>query len=379
MYIIHCEPIDYKGERHIALQFPFQRQLIEILKKCEVVKWSNSLRCWHMEDNAESWHLLRLACSHQVAFDRHKIVMAGQDKKPVTSSLIKPDTKIPFKKLDEESIQQIVSFEKWMLHRRYSTNTIKNYISSLRAFLFFCHPKPLLSIEPRDWVNFVDQFILKRRLSFAYQNQTVNALKLFFSEITGNCFDVEKIKRPRREHKLPNVLSKEEIKAILEAPRNLKHKAMLSLIYACGLRRSELLNLKIGDVDSKRHILIIRNAKGYKDRCIPISDKTIDMLREYYKAYKPMVWLFEGYVKEDKYSETSLQEVLKNAVKKAGIRKPVTLHWLRHSYATHLLEGGTDLRFIQELLGHKSSKTTEIYTHVSEKSLQKVKSPFDDM
>jgi integrase/recombinase XerD len=127
------------------------------------------------------------------------------------------------------------------------------------------------------------------------------------------------------------VLSKEEVKAILEAPTNIKHRTMLSLIYACGLRRSELLNLKIGDVDSKRHMLIIRNSKGYKDRHVPISDKTIEMLREYYKTYRPKIWLFEGQYKGEPYSERSLEQVLKSALKKSNIHKPVTLHWLRHS------------------------------------------------
>ena len=187
------------------------------------------------------------------------------------------------------------------------------------------------------------------------------------------------MQRPRREHKLPNVLSKEEVKAIIEALTNTKHRTMLSLIYACGLRRSELLNLKIGDVDSKRYMLIIRNSKGYKDRQVPISDKTIEMLREYYKMYKPKIGLFEGQKIAEKYSERSLEQILKKVLLKARIAKPVTLHWLRHSYATHLLESGTDLRYIQELLGHKSSKTTEIYTHVSQKSLQNIKSPFDDL
>lgn len=166
---------------------------------------------------------------------------------------------------------------------------------------------------------------------------------------------------------------------ILQALVNVKHKTMLSLIYACGLRRSELLNLKPENIDSKRHLLIILNAKGKKDRVIPISDKVIEMLREYYKMFKPETWLFEGQNKGEQYSETSLQKVLKIALEKAKIHKPATLHWLRHSYATHLLESGTDLRYIQELLGHKSSKTTEIYTHVSEKSLRKIKSPFDEL
>jgi len=139
------------------------------------------------------------------------------------------------------------------------------------------------------------------------------------------------------------------------------------------------LNLKPKDIDSKRGLLIIRQSKGRKDRVAPISEKVIEMLREYYKTYKPQTWLFEGQTKGEAYSEQSLQSVLKQALEKAGIKKPVSLHWLRHSYATHLLEAGTDLRYIQELLGHKNSKTTEIYTHVSTKSLQKIKSPFDDL
>ena len=154
---------------------------------------------------------------------------------------------------------------------------------------------------------------------------------------------------------------------------------MLSLIYSCGLRRSELLNLKPNDIDSNRRVIIIRQAKGKKDRIAPLSEKILAMLREYYKAYKPATWLFEGQEIGNQYSEKSLESVLKQALAKCKITKPVSLHWLRHSYATHLLENGTDLRFIQEILGHKSSKTTEIYTHVSTKSLQKIKSPFDDL
>jgi integrase/recombinase XerD len=190
---------------------------------------------------------------------------------------------------------------------------------------------------------------------------------------------VDKIYRPKTEKLLPNVLSKEEIKMILNAHGNIKHKTMLSLIYSCGLRRSELINLKHTDIDSKRNIVIIRQAKGKKDRIVPLSIKILDMLRDYFRLYKPKIWLFEGNEAGSLYSEQSLQKVLKQALAKVGIKKPVTLHWLRHSYATHLLEAGTDLRYIQEILGHSSSKTTEIYTHVSTKSLQNVKSPFDDL
>jgi integrase/recombinase XerD len=190
---------------------------------------------------------------------------------------------------------------------------------------------------------------------------------------------VDFIQRPRREKRLPNVLSKNEVKSILEAPTNLKHRAMLSLIYACGLRRSELLNLTLKDILSDRNLLFIRQSKGKKDRVVPISIKLIEMLRDYYKAFKPKTWLFEGQFPNTKYSEMSLAKVLKQSMLKAKVNKNVSLHWLRHSYATHLLESGTDLRYIQELLGHSSSRTTEIYTHVSTRNLQQIRSPFDDL
>lgn len=178
---------------------------------------------------------------------------------------------------------------------------------------------------------------------------------------------------------MPNVLSKEEVKQILEAHNNIKHKAMLSLIYSCGLRCGELLNLKPIHIDSKRGIVLIKQAKGKKDRIAPLSIKILDLLRVYFKEYKPEKYLFEGQNVGTPYDARSLQLVLKQALEKTKITKPVTLHWLRHSYATHLLESGTDLRYIQELLGHKSSKTTEIYTHVSTNSIKQIKSPFDDL
>jgi integrase/recombinase XerD len=154
---------------------------------------------------------------------------------------------------------------------------------------------------------------------------------------------------------------------------------MLSLIYACGLRRSELINLAPVDIERNRNLLRIRQAKGFKDRVVPVSVKTIEMVDAYMDHFKPQKYLFEGQWPGEPYSVSSLEKILKNACTRAGIRKPVTLHWLRHSYATHLLESGTDLRYIQELLGHQSSKTTEIYTHVTTKGIQNIRSPFDDL
>lgn len=234
-------------------------------------------------------------------------------------------------------------------------------------------------ITNEDLELFNKDYIINRRYSASFQSGVINAVKLFFSNRLNRKLEPELIERPKQPRILPHVLPKEEVKAILQAHQNIKHRAMLSLIYACGLRRGELLNLRIEDIDSKRGLLRINKGKGNKDRLVPISAKMVALLREYYRYEKPKEYLFEGEKQGEKYSEGSIQKVLKSALKKAKISKPATLHWLRHSYATHLLESGTDLRFIQELLGHNSSKTTEIYTHVSQKSLQNIKSPFDDL
>ena len=270
-------------------------------------------------------------------------------------------------------------FKHYLISQRYSPNTIKTYTDALAVFFQFHNNQDPKQLGIADVTHFNTGYILKKKLSASYQNQVINAIKLFYRNRFNRVMNLDNIQRPRREKRLPNVLSKQEIKAILEAPTNLKHRAMLSLIYACGLRRSELLNLTLKDVLSERNLLFIRQSKGKKDRVIPISDKIIEMLRTYYKAYKPKTWLFEGQMTNTKYSEMSLAKVLKQALQKAGNQKPVSLHWLRHSYATHLLESGTDLRYIQELLGHSSSRTTEIYTHVSTKNLKQIRSPFDDL
>jgi integrase/recombinase XerD len=273
----------------------------------------------------------------------------------------------------------ILSFDRYLKSKRYSERTVEVYCDALRVFFRFIQPEEIREITNEDLIRYNNDYILKNNFSQSYQNQVVNAIKLFFGAIYQHKMDLELVHRPRREKKLPNVLSKEEVKLILNATTNLKHRMMLSLIYACGLRRSELLNLIPSDISADRGLLLIRQSKGKKDRVVPLSSKLLMQLREYYKLYRPHIWLFEGDKPKSKYGERSLQLVLKRSLSKTKIDKDVTLHWLRHSYATHLMESGTDLRFIQELLGHSSSKTTEIYTHVSTKSIQNIRSPFDEL
>jgi integrase/recombinase XerD len=279
----------------------------------------------------------------------------------------------------DEAIVQIEKFKQWMRSKRYSASTITTYSDALKSFLVFYREKPVAEITNEDVIIYNNDHILKNNLSASYQNQIVNAIKLFFLTVRETRMEIEKIHRPKRAKVLPNVLSKEEVKLILNAHSNIKHKSMLSMIYSCDLRKSELLNLKFADIDSKRNIVLLKNAKGKKDRIAPLSRKILEMLRECHIVYKPKTWLFDGQNAGEMYSADSLQSVLKQALQKSKITKPVTLHWLRHSYATHLLQNGTDLQYILELLGHSSSKTSEIYTHVSIQSIQQIKRPFDDL
>lgn len=187
------------------------------------------------------------------------------------------------------------------------------------------------------------------------------------------------IKRPRKDKKLPVVLSKEEVAGILSSVENLKHRAILMLVYSAGLRVSEVVKLKLADIDNNRMLIHIKGAEGKKDRYAMLSKMALETLREYWGQYKPEQWLFEGVRKGRHLSTRTVEKILEHARERAGIIKAVTVHTLRHSFATHLLEAGTDLRYIQELLGHANSKTTEIYTHVSAKNIGQIKSPLDSL
>jgi integrase/recombinase XerD len=369
---ITIEPMRHKGEYRVKLIFPYDDVLIGMVKKIPGSTWSRTMKCWHVADEPEIIERL-LKIFKGIAWLDYS---ALKERKAGT---ISQNGKYYLAEATQEDHAMIGELKKWMEHKRYSPSTIKTYTGAALVFIRFLKPKEVKEAVNEDVVRFTNEYILANKYSASYQNQTINAVKLFFGEVLKSKIVIGELERPRPEHRLPNVLSKEEVKAILQAPSNIKHKAMLSIIYACGLRRGELLNLKPLDVDSKRGLLIIRNAKGKKDRVAPLSEKIIKLLREYYIVYRPDKWLFEGQKKGEQYTGRSLEEVLKKNTILAKIKKPVTLHWLRHSYATHLLEGGTDLRYIQEILGHKSSKTTEIYTHVSNKQLQKIKSPIDDI
>ena len=276
---------------------------------------------------------------------------------------------------EKQTREYIIDFVDYMKYRNYSKSTIKTYSNMVYIFLGKVK-KDAEDISITDIEQYNKQEIIDRGFSLSSQNQLINALKLFFKRNNLIAFNVDDIERPRKSNYLPTVLSKKEIKSIFGAINNLKHKTILSLIYSSGLRIGETLKLKINDIDSNRNVIIIRQSKGYKDRIVGLSPRILELLREYYKIYNPKEYLFEGQ-KGGMYTTSSVRSVFKNACRKAGIKKQVRVHNLRHSYATHLLESGTDLRYIQDILGHKDPKTTMIYTQVSNRHIKKIVSPFD--
>ena len=336
--------VRYHNESRIAIYFEYQKDLIRRIKMLKDARWSWALYAWHIPDTKENRKMFNI-----------DLEILCQDKQ-----------------------QKLNDFSLWLSSRRYSENTIKTYIDALRSFFLYFNSKPVEELTNEDIILYNNHYILKNNFSASYQNQVVNAVKLFFRTIENKMMNEELIHRPKRYNPLPKVLAEKDVEAIINALDNLKHKCMLSLIYSAGLRRSELLNLTIKDIDSKRMLVHIYQAKGRKDRIAPLSETILKLLRQYYDQYKPQNYLFEGQ-NGDQYGERSLALVLKKACNLAGIDKKVNLHMLRHSYATHLLENGTDLRYIQELLGHKSSRTTEVYTHVSKRALSKIGSPLDKL
>ncbi len=378
--------IEINHETFLSVRFPYNQKLIAIIRCIKNAYWNPSTKAWLLPNIPENKiHLENIfhkedpsifpTSSSQNELEENEIINYQWPHEEIENSNANIKNKIP----NQEAIEKIELFKKFMRSRRYSESTVNTYSDAMKLFLKHHSQKKISEISNQDIIIFNNEYILARNRSASFQNQVVNAIKLFFCEIANSKIDVHLIHRPKRQKLLPNILSKQEVKSILDAPHNLKHKAMLSLIYACGLRCGELRKLKPEHIDSKRNVLIIKQAKGRKDRIAPLSDKIIELLRTYYKIFKPKVYLFEGAIVGEEYDERSLQNVLKQSIAKAGIKKPVTLHWLRHSYATHLLESGTDLRYIQEILGHSSSRTTEIYTHVSTKSIQKIVSPFDTL
>jgi site-specific recombinase XerD len=363
----------HRTKNVLSIRFAYDDEIKSHLQKLENVLWSRTLRCFYMELSLENISILfthlknpnwTVVSSELQAFiDKSNI--AVKRKSHLVAEIPEPHT------------VDLRKFRKWLLQKRLSENTVHTYVDITATYLKYALLKKADLFSTKTVAAFNYDYIFIPNKSISYQNQFISGVKKFF-EYKGYSYEAISIERPRKEKKLPVILSGNEVKALFSTITNLKHKALLSLLYSAGLRIGEAIALEITDIDSQRMLIHVRQAKGKKDRYTLLSVVFLEILRAYYLAYKPKKYLFEG---QDggHYSNASAQKVLKNALFKAGITKKATLHSLRHSFATHLLEKGTDIRYIQELLGHSSPKTTMIYTHVTQTSLKKIKNPFDDL
>lgn len=262
--------------------------------------------------------------------------------------------------------------------RNYSPRTIKTYISLLvRISQYYKQcPSQLSADQLKDYLGYL---VRVKGQSIASINQTISAVKILVQDVAGRPWEEVKIKRPRKSHYLPDVLSLEEVMSMLEHTPNIKHKTILAVLYSAGVRRDELLQLKPRDIDSKRMMIRVRSGKGNKSRDTLLANNTLALLRKYFSMAhpRPMVYLFEGFKAGVPYSATSVSNIVKRAVKRAGISKDIHVHSLRHAFATHLLEQGANLKVIQKLLGHTSLRSTMVYLHLARVDSTTVQSPID--
>ncbi len=275
----------------------------------------------------------------------------------------------------QEALDQ---FDQSLIISDYSKQKIRSYMSALKLFFEYITKNKLTQLSDDDIKKYLHYCREEKKYSNSALRISIAAIRYFYMYVLKDKVPDALNIKIRKTNKLPLVLSKQEVIRILKVTNNLKHKTMLMMIYSAGLRLGELLNLKLQDIDSNRMKIHIRQAKGKKDRYVFLSQKLLDLLRLYFEEYKPRDFLFEGQ-KGNQYSPKSVQSVFKKAIKNAGVRKPATVHTLRHSFATHLLEDGTDIRYIQQLLGHKKLETTQIYTHITGSAMDKIKSPLDSL
>lgn len=363
------------GERkHIGLKFHSNERIERLITTIPNCLWNKEFNMYSIPNSKENFNLI-FETFRGMAWINGTSFFSARVRK-------KNNEKISLKLYRERKPQAgyrycPADYLDKLEYKRYSINTAKTYISCFEKFINHFSNYELLEITENEIQQYLNM-MAKKRVSSSQLNQLLSSIKFYYEVVHEMPNRFYSIERPFKEERLPKVLSKEEVFKIINATNNIKHKCILSLLYSSGLRKQELLNLKIEDINSDRMMITVRQGKGNKDRVTVLSPKILSILRIYFKEWRPKIYLFEG-GNGKQYSHTSVSRIMKNAALKAGITKKVTPHMLRHSFATHLLEAGTDLRYIQTLLGHGSSKTTEIYTKISLGHMQKIKSPFDSL
>lgn len=373
----------YKGSEVILLYFAPNRDLELEVRKIKGIRWSSQHSRWYLPLSKSNYLALSAALGKATEIDSTGLQNYLQQKRalttqPADTSLSKARAELLMSfPLCPENLQAFKKFREQIILKGYSNKTLRTYCSEFHFLLRLLDKVAVSTLNQEQLQSYLLWLITKKGYSEAHIHTAVNAIKFYFEQVEGRPRELYALPRPKKPQKLPSILAEEEVLALIRKTGNLKHRTLLMTSYSAGLRVSELVRLEIKDVDSKRMMLHIRNAKGKKDRMVPLSRVLLDTLRVYFKAYRPKTYLFEGEDGRGPYSERSAQAVLAEAKKRAGIQKKGSIHMLRHSYATHLLEQGTDIRYIQAFLGHGSLKTTMIYTHVSQVKMGGIQSPLD--
>jgi len=357
----------HRGKDVVIVKFDYDKELIRYVRSIKGATWSQSKKSWYFSKESFSLQatlekLKGIAFVDYSALNHYNNNPLSSESKKIT----KPIIKIPESYIDLLDI------------RRYSASTKATYISYFRDFVIHFNNHVLSEVTQDEINEYILFLIREKNISPSLQNQRINAIKFYYEKVLGGEKYIFNIDRPRRSKKLPNTLTVAEIKRMIDATTNIKHKCIISLLYSAGLRRSELINMEILDILSDQMLIKVVDSKGNRDRYVGLSKHLLQLLRKYFIEFKPSKYLFEGQ-KGGKYSAASVVKVVKSSAISAGIRRRVSPHMLRHSFATHHLESGTDLRYIQEFLGHSSPKTTEVYTHVAKTDFSKFKNPLDGM
>ena len=358
-------PIIYqplKNAKRIKIFIPYELTKMRLaFKKINSTYWHPNQKLWSIVNTEENKMLLKNVFKNQ-----YKVV---QTKAPLP---------VEKRKLSITSEAALFELEKALVLKKYGVSTVRMYKKMFTVFLNKFEGKEIAQITKEEIEGFVYELITKNKISESYQNQLINAIKAYYEHALGKPREYYDVKRPKKALTIPNILPKEEVLKILQHPKNIKHKAILWTIYSAGLRISEVLNLRIVDVHSKEGYLFIKDSKGKKDRKTILSNHLVDLLRAYYKKEKPAYWLFEGQT-GGKYSTTSIRAIFRKAVKETDANPWATVHTLRHSFATHCIENNVNLRYLQNMLGHNSPKTTEVYTKTLYINNKNVKSPLDSL
>lgn len=366
------------GSLHLIFEFEYNKELIGIARNIGAI-WNPRLRCWYIPYSKQvldrARHAFgRVGSVHLKGIETNSSVSTDHTRKKGLTKRIRGSRAKALSSVDKSNLR---GFVKYLRGKVLSESTVRTYYIHVLDFTIFLKGKQMVEIGNRDVERFVEEVCVKRKYSVSTHRQVISAIKQFSNFHPECSIKNLNLKRPSKSRFLPTVLSKEEVIELLRNTRNTKHKAVLALLYSSGLRIGELIDLELNDIDMDRRQIFIRCGKGRKDRYVQMAESFLQLLEHYLLTYRPVRYFVEGKIEGKPYASTSVRSFLKRACKLAGIHKKVTPHTLRHSYATHLLEQGVDLRYIQELLGHARPETTMIYTHVTKKDMLQIESPLD--